>query len=142
MSGMVPFDEEGQEKLTRAIKGFSIYLLSGGAAFSVEIMVFILKGWEEGVRWWLTTFPLFSIWLLAPFSILSYLILKGRNSFRQLVLLFFGAVGTTFFALFIFLDAFFIHYDPRSWIVLLIVPGYQFVAIGSLAALRYAIRDK
>lgn len=132
-------EQPEQQRVDKFVSGLSLYLLSGGAAFGLEVLIYVDKGWQQGINWWLLKLPLTGIWLIAPYAALSAIILKRSNSLRQKVVLLFGSLGLTVFGITILFEGFFVHRDPRSWILYVMVPIYQWVAAGGAAALRYAI---
>lgn len=132
-------EQQEQQRTERLISGLSLYLLSGGAAFGLEVLVYMDRGWKQGLAWWLVKLPLAGTWLIAPYAGLSALIIKKTHNLRQRVVLLFGSLGVTIFGITIFFDGFFVHRDPRSWILYVLVPIYQWIAVGGSAALRYAI---
>lgn len=136
---IVALEDQEQLRIEKIIRGMSVYLLSGAAAFSLEVVVYVGKGWLERPYWWLTTFLGVGIWLVAPYAGLSALILKKKHTLRQLVLLLFGSLGIVAFGIFILLDGFFVHNDPRSWIIYVLVPIYQWIAVAATAGIRYSI---
>ncbi len=135
-------EHDEQIKVEKICKGLAVYLLSGAAAFSLEVIVYIDKGWNQGPSWWLTLFLGTSTWLLAPYVGMSWLILQKKHSLRQYILMLFGSLGVTLFGIVMLLDGFFIHHDERSWIIYVLVPIYQWIAFGATASIRYAIGSK
>jgi hypothetical protein len=134
-------DIEEHEKIIKITRGLAVYLLSGAAAFCLEVVVFTDRGWELPISWWYTNFLPLALWLVAPFFYMSYLILKKKNNLRQYILLLLSSIGQNVFTILLFLDAFFVHKDPRSWIIYILVPVYLWIAIAITASLRYAIRE-
>jgi hypothetical protein len=135
-------DELDSERARKICSGLILYTLTGGAAFSLEVLVYADRGWTQGPAWWAGTFLGIGFWLIAPYFALSWAILKRENSLRQLILILFFTLGVVFFAMTIFFEAFFVHRDPRSWIVYALVPIYQWIAIGGALGLRHAIGRK
>lgn len=125
--------------LERLLKIGALYLLSGAAAFSLEVVVYADKGWHLGIKWWLATFLPVTLWLLAPYTGLSSILLKKRHTLRQLTVLFFGSAGIAAFGIVTIFDGFFVHVDPRNKVIFWVVPLYQWVAIAGTAALRHAV---
>lgn len=125
--------------LERLLKVGALYLLSGAAAFSLEVVVYSDKGWLQGARWWAAQFLPVTLWLMAPYTGLSSILLKKSHTLRQLVVLFFGAAGIAAFGLATIFDAFFVHVDPRNRVIFWVVPLYQWVAVAGTAALRHAV---
>lgn len=117
----------------------AVYLLSGAAAFSLEVVVYADKGWLLGLKWWLQYFLPVTLWLMAPYTGLSYILLKMKHTLRQLIVLFFGSAGIAAFGIIMLLDGFFIHIDPRNKVIFLVAPLYQWLAIAGTAALRRAV---
>lgn len=132
-------EELDNEKTTRIIRGLSLYLLSGGAAFSLEVIVYADKGWKQGLAWWLTSFLGTALWLMAPYAAMSALIVKLKHTLRQQIVLLFGSLGIVFFGITILFEGFFVHQDSRSWILYVLIPIYQWIAAAGAVALRYAI---
>ena len=124
------------------IKGVALYLLSGAAAFSLEVVVYADKGWLLGVKWWIRSFLPAALWLLAPYVGLSSILLKMKHTLRQLIVLFFGSAGTAAFGILILFDGFFVHADPRNWVIFWVVPLYQWIALAGTVALRAAVGRK
>jgi len=135
-------EEEDSTKLEKMFKGTALYLLSGAAAFSMEVAVYADRGWLLGAHWWLATFLPAALWMLAPYLGLSSIIVKMQHTLRQLIVLFFGSAGMAAFGIFMLFDGFFIHVDPRSRVMFWIVPMYQWVALAGTAALRTAVGRK
>lgn len=125
--------------LERFLKLGALYLLSGGAAFSLEVVVYADKGWLLGWKWWVGFFLPVTLWLMAPYTGLSYVLLKKKHTMRQLLVLFFGSVGLAAFGMVTVFDAFFIHIDPRNKVLFGVVPLYQWLAVAGTAALRQAV---
>ena len=117
----------------------ALYLLSGAAAFSLEVVVYANKGWLLGVKWWIQSFLPVTLWLMAPYIGLSSMLLKMKHTLRQLIVLFFGSAGIAAFALVTLFDGFFIHIDPRNRVLFWVVPLYQWLAVAGTAALRHAV---
>lgn len=134
-----PMEEVEHEKAGKIVRGLSLYLLSGAAAFSLEVIVYADKGWRQGLAWWLTRFLGIGIWLIAPYAGMSALVVKLKHTLRQQVVLLFGSLGIVVFGMSILFEGFFVHADPRSWILYVLIPLYQWIAVAGAAALRYAI---
>jgi hypothetical protein len=117
----------------------ALYLLSGAAAFSLEVVVYADKGWLMGMKWWLRSFLPVTLWLMAPYIGLSSIVLKMKHTLRQLIVLFFGSAGITAFAIVTLFDGFFLHIDPRNKVIFWVVPLYQWLAVAGTAALRHAV---
>ena len=117
----------------------ALYLLSGAAAFSLEVVVYADKGWLLGVKWWLRFFLPVTLWLMAPYMGLSSILLKMKHTLRQLLVLFFGSAGVAAFGIVMLFDGFFIHIDPRNKVIFWVVPLYQWLAVAGTAALRHAV---
>ncbi|HEY6872853.1 MAG TPA: hypothetical protein VI298_09035 [Geobacteraceae bacterium] len=132
-------EELENEKAGKIIRGLSLYLLSGAAAFSLEVIVYADKGWKQGIAWWFTTFLGISLWLIAPYAGMSALIVKLKHTLRQEIVLLFGSLGIVAFGISILFEGFFVHNDPRSWILYVLIPIYQWIAVAGAAALRYSI---
>lgn len=118
----------------------ALYLLSGAAAFSLEVVVYADKGWLLGLKWWLQFFLPVTLWLMAPYIGLSSILLKMKHTLRQLIVLFFGSAGIAAFGIIMLLDGFFIHEDPRNKVIFWVVPLYQWLAVAGTSALRHAVR--
>lgn len=131
-----------QERAGKIVRGLLLYLLSGGAAFSLEVLVYVDKGWTQGLSWWLTYFLGIGLWLIAPYAGMSSLVVKLKHTLRQEIVLLFGSLGMVVFGITILFDGFFVHRDPRSWILYILVPLYQWIAMAGAAALRYSIGKK
>jgi hypothetical protein len=131
--------EPEQENASKTVRGLLLYLLSGAAAFSLEVIVYAGKGWEQGPSWWFTSFLGIGLWLMAPYAGMSALVVKLKHTLRQEIVLLFGSLGIVAFGITILFDGFFVHRDPRSWILYLLVPLYQWLAMAGAAALRYSI---
>ena len=125
--------------LERFMRVGALYLLSGGAAFSLEVVVYADKGWQMGVAWWLKSFLPVTLWLMAPYVGLSSILLKMKHTLRQVIVLFFGSAGIAAFAIFMMFDGFFLHADPRNKVLFWVVPLYQWLAIAGTAAMRHSI---
>lgn len=125
--------------LEKLLKLGALYLLSGAAAFSLEVVVYADKGWRLGVLWWLETFLPVTLWLMVPYMGLSAILLKKKHTLRQLIVLFFGSAGVAAFGLVTIFDGFFVHVDPRNRVIFTVVPLYQWLAIAGTAALRHAV---
>lgn len=132
-------DEQDNEKLEKMIRGAALYLLSGAAAFSLEVVVYADKGWLLGIKWWLRSFLPVALWLIAPYLGLSSILLKMKHTLRQLIVLFFGSAGAAAFGIAMMLDGFFIHTDPRNRVIFWVVPLYQWLTVAGTAALRHAV---
>lgn len=137
-----PMEEWENEKTGKIVRGIALYLLSGAAAFSLEVIIYADKGWKQGLPWWFTTFLGIGLWLMAPYAGMSALIVKLKHSLRQEIVLLFGSLGITVFGITILFEGFFVHADPRSWILYVLIPLYQWVAVAGAAALRYSIGKK
>lgn len=135
-------DEQNDEKLEKMIRGGTLYLLSGAAAFSLEVVVYADKGWLLGAEWWITSFLPAALWLLAPYLGLSSILLKMKHTLRQLIVLFFGSAGSAAFGIVMLFDGFFVHADPRNRVIFWVVPFYQWIALAGTAALRTAVGRK
>jgi len=135
-------EELENEKAGKIVRGLALYLLSGATAFSLEVIVFTDKGWKEGLYWWCTRFLGIGIWLMAPYVGMSALVVKLKHTLRQEIVLLFGSLGIVIFGISILFEGFFVHYDPRSWILYVLVPIYQWIAVAGAAALRYSIARK
>ena len=135
------FSTEKQENwmLDKFLRVGALYLLSGAAAFSLEVVVYSDKGWLLGVKWWLQSFLPVTLWLMAPYLGLSSILLKMKHTLRQLVVLFFGSAGVAAFGIVMLFDGFFIHVDPRNKVLFWVVPLYQWLAVAGTAALRRAV---
>lgn len=131
-----------QEKTGKIVRGISLYLLSGAAAFSLEVIVYADKGWKQGLAWWFTRFLGIGLWLMAPYAGMSALIVKLKHTLRQEIVLLFGSLGVAVFGITILFEGFFVHADPRSWILYVLIPFYQWIAVAGAAALRYSIDRK
>lgn len=131
--------EQEQEKTSKIVRGVSLYLLSGAAAFSLEVIVYADKGWKQGLAWWFTRFLGIGLWLMAPYAGMSALIVKLKHTLRQEIVLLFGSLGIVAFGITILFEGFFVHADPRSWILYVLIPLYQWIAVAGAAALRYSI---
>ncbi|MBI2353820.1 MAG: hypothetical protein HYV06_02125 [Deltaproteobacteria bacterium] len=142
MAAIFTTDEQDKEKLERMIRGVSLYLLSGAAAFSLEVIVYSDKGWLQGGGWWLRSFLPPALWLLAPYLGFSSILLKMKHNLRQLIVLLFGSAGTAVFGIAMMLDGFFIHTDPRNRVIFWVVPIYQWLALAGTTALRHAVGRK
>lgn len=125
--------------LEKLLKVGALYLLSGAAAFSLEVVVYADKGWLLGVKWWIRIFLPVTLWLLAPYTGLSSILLKKKHTLRQSIVLFFGAAGVAAFGVVTIFDGFFVHLDPRNKVLFWVVPLYQWIAIAGTAALRHAV---
>lgn len=139
VGAIYPTEENNGQVLERLLKLGALYLLSGGAAFSLEVVVYADKGWQLGWNWWGGVFLPVTIWMMAPYTGLSYILLKKKHTQRQLLVLFFGAVGMAIFGIFTIFDAFFIHIDPRNKVLFGVVPLYQWLAVAGTVALRHAV---
>ncbi|HYS43153.1 MAG TPA: hypothetical protein VEM32_04155 [Geobacteraceae bacterium] len=135
-------EELENEKAAKIIRGLSLYLLSGATVFSLEVIVYADKGWKEGLAWWGTRFLGIGVWLMAPYAGLSALVVKLKHTLRQEIVLLFGSLGVVIFGISMFFEGFFVHNDPRSWILYVLVPIYQWIAVAGAAALRYSIGRK
>ena len=135
-------EELEHEKAGKIVRGLSLYLLSGATAFSLEVIVYADKGWKEGLIWWCTRFLGIGAWLMSPYAGMSALIVKLKHTLRQEIVLLFGSLGIVIFGISILFEGFFIHYDPRSWILYVLIPIYQWIAVAGAAALRYSIGRK
>ncbi len=135
-------EELENEKAARIVRGLSLYLLSGATVFSLEVIIYADKGWQQGFAWWCTKFAGTGIWLMAPYAGLSALVVKMKHTLRQQIVLLFGSLGIVIFGISILFEGFFVHTDPRSWILYVLIPIYQGIAVGGAAALRYAIGKK
>lgn len=135
-------DEQNIEMLEKLVRGVALYLLSGAAAFSFEVVVYSEKGWLQGTDWWLQSFLPPALWLLAPYLGFSSILLKMKHNLRQLIVLFFGSAGTSAFGIAMMFDGFFIHMDPKNRVIFWVVPIYQWVALAGTAALRHAVGKK
>jgi hypothetical protein len=135
-------EELEHEKAGKIVRGLSLYLLSGATAFSLEVVVYADKGWKEGLTWWCTKFLGIGVWLMAPYAGMSALIVKLKHTLRQEIVLLFGSLGIVLFGISILFEGFFVHYDPRSWILYVLIPVYQWIAVAGAAALRYAVGRK
>jgi hypothetical protein len=132
-------DEQDSGMLEKFLRVGALYLLSGAAAFSLEVVVYADKGWLLGVKWWLQSFLPVTLWLMAPYIGLSSILLKMKHTLRQLLVLFFGSAGVAAFAVVALFDGFFIHIDPRNKVLFWVVPLYQWLAVAGTAALRHAV---
>jgi len=132
-------EQDKEEKLGKMVKGLALYLLSGAAAFSLEVVVYSDKGWLQGAEWWVGSFLPPALWLLAPYIGFSSILLKMKHTLRQLIVFLFGSAGTAAFGIAMILDGFFIHTDPRNRVIFWVVPIYQWLALAGTAALRYAV---
>jgi len=135
-------EELENEKAAKIIRGLSLYLLSGATVFSLEVIVYADKGWKEGLAWWGTRFLGIGVWLMAPYVGMSALVVKMKHTLRQEIVLLFGSLGVVIFGISMFFEGFFVHNDPRSWILYVLVPIYQWIAVAGAAALRYSIGRK
>jgi len=133
---------QNSEKLEKMVKGVALYMLSGAAAFSLEVVVYADKGWHLGVKWWITSFLSAALWMLAPYVGLSSILLKMKHTLRQLIVLFFGSAGTVAFGMVMLFDGFFVHTDPRNRVIFWVVPLYQWIALAGTVALRTAVERK
>lgn len=129
-------------KAVKFIRGCALYLLSGATVFSLEVIVYAAKGWKEGFVWWITNFGGIGSWLIAPYAGLGLLLTRREFTLRQEIVHLFGAIGIVTFGIAIFLDGFFIHADPRNWILYVLVPIYQWIAIAGAVAISYAVGKK
>lgn len=125
--------------LEKFLRVGALYLLSGAAAFSLEVVVYADKGWLLGVQWWLRSFLPVTLWLMAPYLGLSSILLKMKHTRRQFIVLFFGSAGVAAFGIVTLFDGFFIHFDPRNKVIFWVVPLYQWLAVAGTAALRHAV---
>jgi hypothetical protein len=132
-------DEQDNWILEKFMRLGALYLLSGAAAFSLEVVVYADKGWLLGVKWWMQSFLPVTLWLMAPYTGLSSILLKMKHTLRQLIVLFFGSAGIAAFGIIMLLDGFFIHVDPRNKVIFWVVPLYQWFAVAGTAALRHAV---
>lgn len=135
-------EELENEKAGKIVRGLALYLLSGATAFSLEVIVYADKGWKEGLAWWCTRFLGIGVWLMAPYAGMSALVVKLKHTLRQEIVLLFGSLGIVIFGISMLFEGFFVHYDPRSWILYVLVPIYQWIAVAGAAALRYSIGRK
>lgn len=135
-------EELENEKAGKILRGLSLYLLSGAAAFSLEVIVYANKGWKQAIAWWFTTFLGTTLWLIAPYAGMSAMIAKLKHTLRQEIVLLFGSLGIVVFGITILFEGFFVHNDPRSWILYVLIPLYQWIAVAGTAALRYSIGKK
>jgi hypothetical protein len=135
-------EELENEKAGKILRGLSLYLLSGAAAFSLEVIVYADKGWKQGAAWWFTTFLGIGLWLMAPYAGMSAMVVKLKHSLRQEIVMLFGSLGIVAFGISILFEGFFVHNDPRSWILYVLIPLYQWIAVAGAAALRYSIGRK
>lgn len=133
-------DEQNTGILEKFMRVGALYLLSGAAAFSLEVVVYADKGWLLGAKWWLTTFLPVTLWMLAPYAGLSSILLKMKHTLRQVIVLFFGSAGIAAFGIVTLFDGFFLHVDPRNKVIFWVVPLYQWLAVAGTAALRHAVR--
>lgn len=132
-------DEQDNWILEKCMRLGALYLLSGAAAFSLEVVVYADKGWLLGAKWWLQFFLPVTLWLMTPYMGLSSILLKMEHTLRQLIVLFFGSAGIAAFGIIMLLDGFFIHIDPRNKVIFWVVPLYQWLAVAGTAALRHAV---
>jgi hypothetical protein len=139
MDTIITSEEQDGGMLEKFMKVGALYLLSGAAAFSLEVVVYADKGWLLGAKWWIRSFLPVTIWLMAPYMGLSSIMLKKKHTLRQLIVLFFGSAGVAAFGIVTLFDGFFIHIDPRNKVIFWVVPLYQWLAVAGTAALRHAV---
>lgn len=126
-------------RAAKFVRGGALYLLSGATVFSLEVVVYAAKGWKEGIFWWLSNFVGIGGWLVAPYAGMGLLLTRRKFTLRQEIVHLFGAIGIVAFGIIIFLDGFFLHSDPRNWILYLLVPIYQWIAIAGALAISYTV---
>lgn len=139
MDPIEPMDDFDEAKVARMIREGAFYLLSAGIVFSLQLVIYAGKGWQQGLLWWVGNFAGVWGWLIAPYAAMVVLLSKRTSTLRQATVHFFCAAGIVIFGILIFLDGFFVHSDQRNWVLYLLVPIYQWVAIAGAAAISYAI---
>lgn len=123
----------------KLIRGGALYLLSGATIFSLEVIVYVAQGWKHGWLWWVGNFAGTGCWLIAPYAGMGLLLTRRKFTLRQEIIHLFGAFGIVSFGILMFLDGFFLHADPRNWILYVLVPVYQWLAIAGAWAISYAV---
>lgn len=139
MEPIDPMEDFDKAKVVKMIREGAFYLLSAGIVFSLQLVVYTGEGWKQGVLWWLSSFAGIWGWLIAPYTAMVILLSKRTSNLRQETVHFFCAIGIVTFGILIFLDGFFLHSDQRNWILYLLVPIYQWIAIAGAVAMSYAI---
>jgi hypothetical protein len=132
-------EEVGNDRAVKMVRGTALYLLSGATVFSLEMIVFVAKGWKQGFPWWLKYFVGVGGWLIIPYAAMCLLVTRRKYTIRQEIVHLFGCIGIVVFGITMTLDGFLIHPDPRNWVLYVLIPIYQWVAIAGCIALSYAV---
>lgn len=135
-------EEEVNERTVKMVRGAALYLLSGATVFSLEMIVYAAKGWKEGFFWWISTFAGVGSWLVIPYAAMGLFLTRKKYTLRQEIVHLFGCIGIVVFGVAITLDGFCLHPDPRNWVLYVLIPIYQWIAIAGAVALSYAVGKK
>jgi len=135
-------EEVGQEKAVQMVRGTSLFLLSGATVFSLEMLIYAAKGWMQGLSWWCSNFAGIGLWLIIPYAAMGIFLTRKKFTLRQEIVHLFGCIGIVVFGVIITLDGFFLHPDSRNWVLYVLIPIYQWIALAGAAALSYAVGRK
>lgn len=116
------FINSKHKRLTQFIS--LLILLATLATFFVGLLA--STPWRTNIYAWFRYLPYYA-WAILPYGILYWLNVKRNRSFLQaLIILFFTFVIIVFGAI-VYTYAIILGFDPRTSIVLIAIPFYQFI---------------
>lgn len=105
------------------------------------LMLYAGRPWQGSVLSWIGVVA-FGAWAISPYALLMFLIRHGRtNRLKSLTLLLLG-LALSALALFVYVDALFVHPDPQSGLVFLFVPLYQLVGSAIIIAGVWVVAER
>ena len=110
------------------------------AIFTCLIMLY--GGEPSSIDWWRGIAGHFG-WACLPYGILLFFNMIKRGVFKKDFVLLVTTIIVSGFALFIYVDTFFIHLDAQGGLIFLFLPMYQIIAsiFGGLTGLGFYVRS-
>ncbi len=105
---------------------FSLCLLGG--LFTLGIMVYAGRGWQQGAGWWMHLIG-FGLWALAPYAGLAACGLLANRTKRQAMTAFVGSVLVISFGMVLLVDGFCVHPEAQNALAFIVLPFYQLTGV-------------
>ncbi|MCB9769204.1 MAG: hypothetical protein H6751_04865 [Candidatus Omnitrophica bacterium] len=119
-----------------AIKNAIPILSLVAAIFTLAMMIYAGRGWEEGVGWWLTTFG-FALFALSPYAGLAWMGRKLDRTLPQCAVVFVGTLLVCLFGVGLLIDGLFFNESSTSGLLFIVLPIYQWPAVVAIGGIAY-----
>ncbi|MCA9429342.1 MAG: hypothetical protein KC940_02420 [Candidatus Omnitrophica bacterium] len=119
-----------------AIKNATPILSLGAAIFTLAMMVYAGRGWEEGIGWWLTASG-FAMIAISPYAGLAWMGRKLCRTVRQSLVVLVGTLLVCLVGVGLLIDGFFFNESSMSGLLFIVLPIYQWLAVVAIGGIAY-----